>query len=167
MNKKITLFVFLIIGNISLLSASDQIFFELNGGIWFYPGVGGKIGWIHHWSNEKIGFIADVSYYNNGFVDEIEGDWREAIKMAHNFGLAAGVVFNNMGFNGLFRTSQYIKLKGVLDLWNNNPSFAPGLDVGFKLNLFFMEKTALSLGVGLDIIPYPYPYISLGMTFTL
>jgi hypothetical protein len=165
MNKKINLFVILLVGSISFLSAMDQIFFELNGGVWFYPGVGGKVGWIHHWDNDKIGFICDISYYNNGFVDKHEGNWREEIKIAHNLGLAVGIVFNNMGFNGLFRTSQYIKIKGLLSFWDN-PSFAPGLDIGLKLNIFFIEKIALSAGIGFEI-PILYPYFSLGMTFTL
>ena len=26
---------------------TEQFFFELNGGIYFYPGLGGKIGWMH------------------------------------------------------------------------------------------------------------------------
>jgi hypothetical protein len=165
-NKKFILLAFLFIGAVSFLPAADQIFFELNGGIWFYPGIGGKVGWIHHWNNEKIGLIADVSYYNNGFTDEGEG-WMENIREAHNVGLAAGVVFNNMGFSGLLRTSEYIKLKGVLSL-GDRPSFAPGLDIGFKLNLFLHEKTALSVGIGLDMVYFaPFPYFSLGMTFTL
>ena len=168
MNKKFTFFVFLIVGIESFVSAADQVFFELNGGVYFYPGLGGKVGWIHHWNNEKIGLIADVSYYNNGFVDKPEADWREEIKKAHNFGLAAGVVFNNMGFNGLFRTSEYIKLKGVLSLWDK-PSFAPVVDLGFKLDVFFAEKTAVSVGTGFEMtwIVYPYWYASLGMKFTL
>jgi len=168
MNRKVILFLFLFVGIVSFLSATDQIFFELNGGVYFYPGFGGKVGWIHHWSNEKIGLISDVSYYNNGFVDEIEGDWRNEIKKAHNFGLAAGVVFNNMGMQGMFRTSEYIKLKGVLSHWDK-PSFIPGSDIGFKLNIFFIEKTAFSAGIGFEnaLFYLPYPYFSLGMTFTL
>jgi len=158
----------MLVGVVSFLpAATDQFFFELNGGVWFYPGFGAKVGWMHFWNNEKIGFIADVSYYNNGFVHKDEGhDWREEIKIAHNFGIAAGVVFNNMGFNGALRTSQHIKLKGVYSIWDRPSLSGLGLDVGFKLNWFFTEKTALSTGIGLDIVPLPYPYISLGMTFT-
>jgi len=137
--------------------------------VWFYPGFGGKIGWEHYWENEKIGLIADLSYYNNCFVDEMEGDWREQIKYSHNLGLSAGVIFNNMGMNGVLRTSEYIKLKGV---WHtNSTSFpvSPVLDLGFKLDVFFAEKTAVSAGVGLDLtwFVYPFWYASLGMKFTL
>ena len=96
--KKIICFFIMLVGTVSLVpAATNQFFFELNGGIWFYAGVGAKFGWMRFWNNEKIGFIGDVSYYNNGFVDKHEGDWREAIRIAHNFGLAAGIVFNNMG----------------------------------------------------------------------
>ena len=169
MKKRVAFFVFFIIGITSFASAGDNVFFELNYGVWFYPGFGGKVGWEHYWNNEKIGLIADVSYYNNGFVDEIEGDWREQIKVAHNFGLAAGVVFNNMGFNGVLRTSEYIKLKG---LWQTNSyllPIVPVIDLGFKLDVFFAEKTAVSIGTGLEMtwIIHPYWYASLGMKFTL
>ena len=167
MGKKIICFTVMLIGIVPFVSAAtDQFFFELDGGVWFYPGIGAKVGWMRFWNNERIGFVGDVSYYNNGFVDELEGDWREEIKKAHNFGLAAGIVFNNMGFNGVLRTSQHIKIKGFLSVWGK-PSLAPGLDVGVKLNLFLIEKTALSAGIGLDMVYFmPYPYISLGMTFT-
>ena len=169
MNKKFTFFVFFIAGIASFASAADQVFFELNYGVWFYPGFGGKIGWEHYWDNEKIGLIADVSYYNNGFVDELEGDWREQIKVAHNFGLAAGVVFNNMGFNGVLRTSEYIKLKGLWQTYSNFLPVAPVVDLGFKLDVFFAGKTAVSAGIGLEMtwIVYPYWYASVGMKFTL
>jgi hypothetical protein len=166
LNKKIVYLAILIIGTASAAFAADQIFFELNAGIYFYPGAGGKIGWIHYWKNEKIGFTCDVSYYNNGFVDEIEGNWKEEIKKAHNWGLAAGILFNNMGMNGVFRTSEYIKLKGMYAIWDK-PGFLPYLDVGFKLNIFFSDRTALAAGIGLEMLMIPYPYLSLGMTFTL
>ena len=146
MNKKYTLFAFLIVGNLSLLSAADQIFFDLNGGVWFYPGFGGRVGWIHHWNNEKVGLIADIGYYNNGFTDD-GGSVAENIGIAHNFVFAAGVVFNNMGFKGLLRTSEYIKLKGGLSLWDS-PSPILGLDIGFKLNVFFLEKPPFRLELG-------------------
>ncbi|MDR2491676.1 MAG: hypothetical protein LBD20_09785, partial [Spirochaetaceae bacterium] len=147
------------------IHAADQIYFDVNYGVYFYPGVGGKIGWMHYWNNEKVGFICDVHYYNNGFTDE--GDWRESVKIAHNFGLAAGVVFNNMGMNGVLRTAEYIKLKGVYSVWDK-PEILPFIDAGFKLNVFFTEKIALSLGVGSEILLIlPYGYLSLGMTFTL
>ena len=169
--KKIICLIVMLIGIASFASAeTDQIFFELNYGVWFYPGFGGKIGWEHYWNNEKIGFIGDVSYYNNGFVRE-EGDWREAIKRSHNIGLAAGIVFNNMGFKGVFRTSEYIKLKG---LWRNSVGtiqspILPVIDLGFKLDIFFIEKAAFSAGLGFDMtwFIYPYWYASLGMKFTL
>jgi hypothetical protein len=133
---------------------------------YFYPGFGGKAGWIHYWKNEKVGFICDVSYYNNGFVGEIEGNWKEEIKKAHNFGLAAGIVFNNMGMNGVFRTGEYIKLKGVYTLWDK-PAFLPYLDAGFKINIFFTDTTAVSAGIGVEMLSIPFPYLALGMTFTL
>ena len=168
MNKKYTLLTFLIVGITSFASAADQVFFELNYGVWFYPGFGGKVGWEHYWKNEKIGLIGDVSYYNNCFVGE-EGDWREQIKHTHNFGLAAGVVFNNMGFNGVLRTSEYIKLKGLWETYYKTRPIVPVIDLGFKLDVFFAEKTAISVGTGFEMteIVYPYWYASLGMKFTL
>jgi len=122
---------------------------------------------MHYWNNEKIGLIADLSYFNNGFVDE-EADWREEIKTAHNIGIASGVVFNNMGMNGVIRTMEYIKLKGILHLWNG-PKFYPWLDLGFKLNVFFTDKTALSTGIGSDVtlLAFPHLYFSLGMIFAI
>ena len=167
--KKIICLIVMLIGIASFASAeTDQIFFELNYGVWFYPGFGGKIGWEHYWNNEKIGFIGDVSYYNNGFVRE-EGDWREQIKKAHNFGLAAGVVFNNMGFNGVLRTSEYIKLKGLWETYYKTRPIVPVIDLGFKLDVFFAEETTISVGTGLEMtwLVYPYWYASLGMKFTL
>lgn len=173
MKKKLVCFFIIFTGAAAAVSAADQIYFELNYGMYFYPGVGGKIGWMHYWNNETIGFICDVGYYNNGFVDE--GDWHEYIKIAHNFGLAAGVVFNNMGMQGVVRTAEYIKLRGVYSVWNT-PELRPYIDIGFKLNVFFTEKTALSLGIGAELVMdivgetfgvLPFPGLSLGMTFTL
>jgi hypothetical protein len=165
-NRRFFCLAILAAGIVSAAPAADQIFFELNAGLYFYPGFGGKLGWMHYWKNEKIGFIWDVSYYNNGFVDEVEGDWQEEIKKAHNAGLAAGVVFNNMGMHGLFRTSEYIKLKGVYTTWDK-PAFHLYGDAGFKLNVFFTDTAAFSTGIGVEMLMIPYPYLSLGMTFTL
>jgi hypothetical protein len=167
MNKKYTLLAFLIVGIASFASAADRVFFELNYGVWFYPGFGGKIGWEHYWENEKVGFIGDVSYYNNCFSDE--KDWRETIKRTHNLGLTAGVVFNNMGFNGVLRTSEYIKLKALWQTYAVLLPIAPVIDLGFKLDVFFAEETAISVGTGLEMtwLVYPYWYASLGMKFTL
>ena len=137
--KAACLIIIFIVCASSIAPAADQIFFELNAGVYFYPGFGGKAGWMHYWANEKIGFICDVSYYNNGFVGEIEGNWREETKKAHNAGLAAGIVLNNMGMSGVFRTSEYLKLKGVYSAWDK-PSFLPYLDAGFKLNVFLPIK---------------------------
>ena len=151
------------------ISAGDQIFFEVNGGVFFYPALGGKIGWMHYGENEKIGFICDINYFNNGFVDEFEGDWKEEVKQAHNFGAAAGVVFNNMGMSGVIRTSQYIKLKGVYSIWGR-PTFYPFLDLGCKLGISFAENAGFAAGIGIEplIIPYLfYFHISAGMLFTL
>ena len=168
MRQKPILFAILIIGVASAASAGDQLFFDLTYGVNFYPAVGGKIGWMHFWDNEKIGLITDVSYYNNGFVEEPEGDWREETKKAHNIGIAAGVVLNNMGMNGVIRTMEYIKLKGILHLLNE-PKFYPWLDLGVKLNVFFTNTIALSAGVDADLtwLQFPYLYFSLGMVFTL
>jgi len=168
MKKKLIFLAIMIIGIVSVVSAADQIFFDLTYGVNFYPAIGGKIGWMHYWNNEKIGLITDLSYYNNGFVEEPEGDWREETKKAHNIGIAAGVVFNNMGMNGVIRTMEYIKLKGILHLWNE-PKFYPWLDLGFKLNVFFTDKIALSTGLGADLtfLAFPHFYVSLGTIFTL
>jgi len=168
MKKKLIFLAVLVIGVVTVASATDQIFFDLTYGVNFYPAIGGKIGWMALLeSNEKIGLITDLSYFNNGFVDE-EGDWREEIKKAHNIGIAAGVVFNNMGMNGVIRTMEYIKLKGILHLWNE-PKFYPWLDLGFKLNVFFTNKIALSTGLGADVtfLAFPHIYVSLGTIFTL
>jgi hypothetical protein len=54
----------------------------------------------------------------------------------------------------------------VYSIWDK-PGFSPYLDGGFKLNIFFMDKTALSLGIGLQTIMIPFFYLSLGMIFTL
>jgi hypothetical protein len=150
------------------LSAADQFFFELNRGVFFYSALGGKIGWMHYGKNEKIGFICDINYFNNGFVDEFEGDWREAVKIAHNIGAAAGIVFNNMGMDGVIRTSEYIKLKGVYSFWDN-PTIYPFLDLDFKLSVFFADQAGITAGIGIEplIIPYMfYFHISLGMILT-
>jgi len=171
MKKKLLITVLLIFGIVSVAPAADQIYFELNGGIWFYPGIGGRVGWMKYWQNETIGLICDLTYYNNGFVDELEGGWNKETGGIHNVGVAAGVVFNNMGMNGVIRTMEYIKLRvlvanipsvSLLDIW-------PVIDAGFKLNVFIEEKIALSAGIGLDLsyIIYPFPYFSLGMVFTL
>jgi hypothetical protein len=164
MNKNYVLGFVLLAGIGSGAQAADQFFFAIDGGVYFYPGFGGNIGWMHYWKNEKIGFIGDISYYNNGFTGEGDG-WKENIKIAHNIGIAAGVVFNNMDMKGIIRTSEYIKLKGLLSIWDK-PSFFPKLDTGFNLNVFFTNKNAFSAGVGVEI-PIFYPYLSLGMTFTL
>jgi hypothetical protein len=161
--KRLACFALLIMGTASAVPA-DQIFFELNAGLYFYPGLGGKTGWIHYWTNEKIGFICDVSYYNNGFVNETEGNRKAAIEKAHNVGLAAGVVFNNTGMHGVLCTSEYIKLKGVYSIWDK-PALLPYLDAGFKINMFFTDTTAFAAGTGLEMLMIPYPYLSLGMTF--
>jgi hypothetical protein len=168
MKKKLICLAVLFIAVASVVSAADQLFFELTGGTSFYPAIGGKIGWMHYWNNEKIGLITDVSYFNNGFVHEPEGDWREWTKKAHNIGIAAGMVFNNMGMNGLIRTMEYIKLKVLLRSWDGI-TFYPCLDAGFKLNVFFTDKTAFSTGVGTDLplMAFPHFYLSLGMVFTL
>jgi hypothetical protein len=168
MKKKIIFLAILFFGILFAVSAEDQIFFDLTYGVNFYPAIGGKIGWMHYWNNEKIGLVTDISYYNNGFVEEPEGDWREESKKAHNIGIAAGVVFNNMGMNSVIRTMEYIKLKGILHLWNET-KFYPWLDLGFKLNVFFTNTTALSVGIGADLtwLAFPHIYASLGAVFTL
>ena len=168
MKKKLFLLALMLPGFGTTLYAADQIYFEATAGVYFYPGFGGKLGWMHYWNNEKRGLIIDVSYFNNGFVDEIEGDWREVVKIAHNFGLAAGIVFNNMGMDGVFRTSEYIKLKLVYDVWGR-PKFIPYINAGVKGNFFFTERAAVGAGLGIELAGFqlPYPYISLGMTFTL
>jgi opacity protein-like surface antigen len=169
MKKKFICLSVLIIGIASIAPAADQIFFDVNGGVAFYPALGGKIGWMHYWDNEKIGLITDISYYNNGFGVEKEGaDWREETKKAHNIGIGAGVVFNNMGMSGVIRTMEYVQLRALLGL-RDEVSFSPALDLGFKLNVFFTEKTALTAGLGTDLslLIFPYFYFSLGMTFTL
>ncbi|MDR2509569.1 MAG: hypothetical protein LBC77_02875 [Spirochaetaceae bacterium] len=167
MKKKLVCFCIFIAGLNAGLYAADQIYFELNAGAYFYTGLGAKIGWIHFWNNEKIGFICDAGYYNNGFVEEPGADWREIIKIAHNFGLAAGVVFNNMGLDGVLRTQEYIKLRAVYSIWDR-PKLVPCIDLGLKLSVFFSENTAVSLGIGMEtVIMLPCPYLSLGMTFTL
>jgi hypothetical protein len=151
------------------IPADDQIFFELNSGVYFYSALGAKIGWMHYWENEKVGFICDINYFNNGFVDEFEGDWQEAVQIAHNIGLAAGVVFNNMGMSGVIRTSEHIKLKGVYSIWER-PTFYPFLDLGFNLGLFFSDNAGITAGVGIEplIIPYlVYFHFSVGMVFTV
>ena len=93
----------------------------------------------------------------------------------HNIGLGAGVVFNNMGLNGTFRTMQYIKLKGMLHLWddegNNDPIFSPWVDLGFNLNIYLNNNFALSTGIGTEIDMlwrrFPHFYLSLGIKYTL
>ncbi|MDR2520944.1 MAG: hypothetical protein LBC72_00100 [Spirochaetaceae bacterium] len=167
MKKKLACFGIIFAGLNAGLYATDQIYFELNCGAYFYAGIGGKIGWMRFGNNEKVGFICDASYYNNGFVDEYEGDWHETVKIAHNIGLAAGVIFNNMGMDGVLRTSEHIKLKGLYTIWDR-PQLVPCLDIGFKLNAFFTEETALTMGIGYEIyVIIPFPYVSLGMIFTL
>ena len=168
--KKVICFLVMLIGIASFASAADQVFFELNGGDWSYPGIFAKVGWMHFWNNEKIGFIGDVSYYNKSFIVKHENDEivRTITDRTHNIGLAAGIVFNNMGFKGVLRTSEYIKLKG---LWQTSTALlpiVPVLDLGFKLDVFFVEKTAFSAGLGLEISAgLPSLYALLGMKFTL
>ena len=156
MNKKLVFLIFLIIGIVSFVSAKDRIFFDFNYGVLVYPGFGGKIGYEHYWNNEKIGFIADVNYHNSG---------------DNYFGLAAGIVFNNMGFNGVLRTSEYIKLKGVFATRkvNSNYFIAPNVDFGFNLDVFFAEKISFFAGFGYEmrLMFLPHLYTSTGMRITL
>jgi len=166
--KKLFYLIIMFFGFLSVISAADQIYFDLTGGINFYPVIGGKIGWIHYWNNEKIGLITEISYFNNGFVHEPEGNWIEETKEAHNIGIGAGILFNNMGMNGIIRTMEYIKIKGILHLWGD-PVFYPWLDLGFKLNVFFKDTTSISAGVGIELtwLSFPHIYFTLGMLFTL
>jgi hypothetical protein len=176
MKKKLVCFVVLIIGIVSVVPAEDQFFFNVNIGVAFYPAIGAKVGWMHYWDNEKIGLVADVSYYNNGLkekdikadTNEDRGDWTDEFRKAHNLGIAAGVVFNNMGMSGVIRTAEYVKLKGLLKLYDG-PVFYPCLDFEFKFNVFFTDRTAFSAGLGIEfpLIQFPYYYFSLGMVFTL
>ena len=172
--KKMIFLVILIIGIASILPAADQIYFDTTGGNQFYAAFGGRIGWMHFWSNEKIGLISDLSYHT--YTPEAcapDGSYYAAT-MAHSIGLGTGVVFNNMGMNGVFRTMQYIKLKGIMHVWNeiDNPEpvvFGAWLDLGFALNVFITDKTAISAGFGseVNILEFPHLYLSLGMKFTL
>ena len=181
MKKKIICFIVFFIGIVSVMpAATNQFFFDLNGGIWFYPGIGGRVGWLRFWNNERIGFIGDVRYR---FIFSSApalapppgsvGEDRQ-VNNYHTIGLAAGVVFNNMGMSGTFRTSQYLKFGGVFDIPNtagedNRFSFYPIsnpgviINPGVKISMFFTETTALSAGIGLENI---FPYFSLGMTFS-
>lgn len=171
MKKMILCIVVLLIGITAILpAATDQFSFDLNAGVWFYPGFGTRISWMRFWTNDRIGVIGDIRYYNNGFfgVESCGGnEMRENIRRAHNFGFAAGIVFNNMGFSGVIRTSQYIKLGCTFSTWNwdlwNRLEVFPVINIGAKISAFFTEKTALSLGLGFDNI---FPYVSLGMIFT-
>jgi len=171
--KKIVLLAVLIMGITSFLSATDQIYFDTTAGNQFYAAFGGRIGWMHYWNNEKIGLISDLSYHT--YTPECPpGDVNYEPTMAHSIGLGTGVVFNNMGMNGVVRTMQYIKLKGILHVWNeiDNPepvAFGAWLDLGFALNVFFTDKTAISVGFGGEVtyIEFPHMYLSLGMKFTL
>jgi hypothetical protein len=174
MKKKYLIFIFLVFGVTSILTATEQIFLDITGGTSFYGTIGGKIGWMHYWNNEKIGLITDLSYHcytPRPYVSEGES-YDEAI--FHNIGIASGVVFNNMGMNGIVRTIEYIKLKGILHIWNEKDnhepiSFFPWLDLGFNLNVYFNSKIAISAGIGAEVtwIKFPYLYLSLGMKYTI
>jgi len=167
MKKKIICLIVLFIGIVSVMPAqTDQFFFEMNGGVWFYPGVGGKVGWMHFCFSDKIGLIADLSYRVLFHTPPGGEMWN-----SHDLGFAAGIVFNNMGMNGTIRTSQHIKIKSVYSVsvqeGRDYPehSFAPCLDAGFRLSVFFNETTAVFAGVGIES-PIIYPVLSLGMTFS-
>jgi len=171
--KKMIVLAILMLGIASFLSAADQIFFDTTAGTQFYPTLGGRIGWMHYWNSEKIGLVSDLSYH--GYTPEpCVHDGNYEATMAHSIGIASGVIFNNMGMNGVVRTMQYIKLKGIMHVWNeiDNPepvAFGAWLDLGFALNVFFNNKTAISAGFGgeMNILEFPHLYLSLGMKFTL
>ena len=173
MKKKFIVFILLVFGVVSVLPATDQIFFDVTGGVNFYGTVGGRIGWMRYWNNEKIGLITGLSYHGYKPMPYVpEGEVYEG-SIYHNIGLGAGVVFNNMGMNGTLRTMQYIKLKGIVHIWddegNNDSLFTPWLDLGFKLNIFFNNRIALSTGIGAELTwsRFPHFYLSLGMKYAL
>ena len=165
MKKKLIVLVILVMGIIPTVQATDQIFFDINGGVAFYPAVGGKIGWMHYWENEKVGLIVDASYL--GIIASYpNADGGTETSYSNVAGISAGAVFNNMGMNGVIRTMQYVKLKLFSD-FAEEPTFSPGFDLGFKLNVFFIERVALSSGIGIEAATklFPHFYLSLGMIF--
>jgi len=196
MKKKPVFFVILIIGIVSAAPAAEQFFFDFTSGLKFYPVslfspvLGAKFSWAlygkdKYGDDSMSGGIFDISYYNNGLLNNgLSGNWREEINIAHNFGLAAGWVvnWNRMDIARtakdkkgniivIPRTSHtsYLKLKGVLHLGNELKLY-PGIDfMLLKWNIFPAKKPAgFSIGLGADYTwpqRYPTPYISVGAVF--
>ena len=149
MKKKIVCLIVLFIGIVSIMPAqTDQIFLDLNGVLRFYPGFETNVGWMRCWVNERIGFIGHARYIATFAFNPSDGGI-EFIPM-HDIGLMAGAVFNNMGFNRTFRTSQYAKIGGGYYISENTSKFRLLWAVGCNLDAYFTDAIALSAGIGWD-----------------